>query len=134
MRLLPVLLTVSLAAAACDTPSTEATVSAGGSRPEQCFWASAVTGFSDAGPDRALVNIGSRATWELSLTPGCPDVDWAMRIGIVSRGSERICPGAPAELLVPTAGERGLQRCLVRQVRKLSPEEAEAARGEAPRR
>ena len=117
----------------CASPADEpgATAAVG---PRQCFWASQVTGFTDAGADRALVSIGTRETWELTLSPGCPDVDWAMRIGIVSRGGERICTGAPAQLLVPTASERGAQRCLVRNVRKLPPDEAAAARGDAPDR
>lgn len=87
--------------------------------PRQCFWASQVSGFSDAGPGKALVRIGTRETWELVLSPGCPHVDWAMRIGIRARGGERICPGRPAELLVPDASESGFQRCLVSSVRKL---------------
>jgi hypothetical protein len=126
MRLSPLLLTLPLATAACTSSSADAPASHDGKTPRQCFWASEVTGFSDAGRDRALVSIGARSTWELTLSPGCPGVDWAMRIGIVSRGSERICSGADAELLVPTASGRGAQRCLVRQVRKLSPEEAAA--------
>ncbi|MES2441187.1 MAG: DUF6491 family protein [Pseudomonadota bacterium] len=98
--------------------------------PRECFWASQVTGFSDAGPKRALVNIGSRETWELTLSPGCPAVNWALNIGIRARSGERICPGRPAELLVPNASESGFQRCLVRDIRKLSRKEAAAARGE----
>ena len=89
--------------------------------PRACFWASEVTSFSDAGSDRALVKIGQRETWELTLSPGCPDVDWAMRIGIRSRGGERICSGANAELLVPEASGTGMRRCLVREVRQLPP-------------
>lgn len=98
-----------------------------------CFWASQVSGFTTAGPDRALVGIGGREVWELTLSPGCNDVDWAMRIGIRSRGTDRICSGADAELLVPSASGSSTQRCLVRGVRKLSAEEAAAARGEMPK-
>ena len=96
----------------------------------QCFYASQVTGFSDNGPGRALLNIGARETWELELSPGCSNVNWAMKIGIVSRGSERICPGRPAELIIPSASGQLSQRCLVRNIRKLSPAETAAARGE----
>ena len=95
-----------------------------------CFRSSEVTSFSDAGPDRALAHVGRRETWELTLSPGCPDVDWAMRIGIRSRGGERICTGVNAELLVPDAGGSGTQRCLVRSVRKLASESATPGRGE----
>ena len=97
-----------------------------------CFWGSQVTGFSDAGPDRAILNIGQRESWELTLAPGCPDVDWALKIGIRTRGGDRICPGRPAELLVPDVSGSGMRRCLVQAVRKLSPEEAAAVRGRTP--
>lgn len=96
-----------------------------------CFWVSEVTGFSAAGADRALVRIGTRATWELTLSPGCPDVDWAMRIGIRSRAGERICPGRHANLIVPNASGSGTQSCHVRSIRKLSADEAAAALGRA---
>jgi hypothetical protein len=117
--LLPILLASGASAA---TPMPSEPQEAG----RQCFWASQVSGFSDAGPDRALVRIGQREMWELTLSPGCPDVDWAMKIGIRARSGERICPGRPAELLVPNASESGFQRCLVRNVRKLSAKEMNA--------
>lgn len=98
----------------------------------ECFWGSQVTGFSDAGPDRAILNIGQRESWELTVAPGCPDVNWALDIGVRSRGGERICPGRPADLFVPNASGSGFRRCLVRNVRKLSPGEAAAVRGRTP--
>lgn len=129
MRRICLLLPAVLASAACAAqPPANATARAG----QACFWPSEITGFSDAGPDRALVSIGTRETWELTLSPGCPDVDWAMKIGIKSRGGERICPGRPAELLVPNASGSSFRGCLVRSIRRLSPEEAAAARGQTP--
>lgn len=133
MRRPTMIAALAFAGAACAiVPNGAGTQNAQGA--PQCFWASSVSGFSDAGPDRALVRIGQQEMWELTLSPGCPDVDWAMRIGIVSRGgSQRICTDRPAELVVPSASGSSSQRCLVRNIRKLSPAEAAAARGEAPR-
>src|ERR1044072_3309570 len=74
-----------LFAAMLTTAAAPAATAPQAPAPRQCFWASEVSGFSDAGPDRALVRIGSRETWELTLSPGCPHVDWAMRIGIPPR-------------------------------------------------
>ncbi|MBO9624284.1 MAG: hypothetical protein J7500_16365 [Sphingomonas sp.] len=119
------------AATGCATPPETASASRTG---DSCFWASQVRGFSDAGRNRALVRVGARDMWELTVSPGCPGIDWAMRIGIRARGGERICTGRPAELLVPNASGRGMQRCLVTNVRRLSPEEAAAARGQTPDR
>ena len=129
MRRISLLLAAVAATGAFSAPAATTAAPQNG---RACFWASQVTGFSDAGPDRALVSIGRRETWELVLSPGCPDVDWAMRIGIRAHGGERICTGRPAQLFVPNASESGFQRCLVREVRRLSPKEAAAARGEKP--
>ena len=125
---LPFVLVLAVTAGCAPPPSQTSAQEAG----RACFWASQVSGFSDAGADRALMRIGMRETWELTLSPGCPDVDWAMRIGIRSHGGERICSGTNAELLVPTAVGGRLQRCLVRSVRRLSREEAAATRGNVP--
>lgn len=115
------------------TGTTGSPTAATSQAARQCFWASSVSGFSDAGQDRALVRIGTQEMWELTLAPGCPDVDWAMKIAIVSRGGERICTDRPAELIVPSASGSSSARCLVRSVRKLSPAEAAVARGDTPR-
>ncbi len=123
------LLPLALFTVTACTPEPPATAQ---QSSRECFWGSQVTGFSDAGPDRAILNIGQRESWELTLAPGCPDVDWAMKIGIRSRGGDRICPGRPAELFVPNASGSGMRRCLVQSVRKLSPEEAAAVRGRTP--
>ena len=133
MKRLKLLLSPALLVGACTNPLGDDMGATAHRNARECFWASSVTSFSDAVPNRALVSVGRRDTWELELSPGCPDVDYAMRLGIVSRGSDRICSGIDAELLVPPVSGRGLQRCLVRNVRKLSPEETAAARGETLR-
>jgi hypothetical protein len=115
-------LPLALAVTACTAQSPKSA----GVSSDDCFWPSRVSGFGDAGPDRAVVRIGTREMWELTLAPGCPDVNWALRIGIEARGGERICTGRPAQLLVPSASGTDLRRCLVSNVRRLSPEEVEA--------
>ncbi|KQN25679.1 hypothetical protein ASE86_05580 [Sphingomonas sp. Leaf33] len=84
-----------------------------------CFWPSQVSGFSDSGPDTAVVRIGTRERWALDLSRGCPDVDWALAIAIRPRGGQAICPGRPAEIFVPDASGRGGRTCLVTSVRRL---------------
>lgn len=132
MHRVSLFLCCALASAAC-TPSQHQPVTQIAQETRQCFWASSVSGFSAAGPDRANVRLGQREMWELTLSPGCPDVNWAMKIGIISRGGPRICTDRPAELVVPSASGSSSQRCLVRSVRRLSSVEAAAARGEVPR-
>lgn len=99
---------------------------------DECFFASQVGGFTDGGPDQALVRIGFRAGYELTLSPGCPAVDYATNIGIVSRGGSRICAGRPAELVIPRASGTGVQRCLVSNIRKLTEQEMASAWSREP--
>lgn len=87
--------------------------------PVACFWPSQVSGFGDNGPDKAVVRLGTRERWELTLSQGCPDVDWAMNIAIKSRGGQAICSGRPAEIFVPDASGRGGRTCLVTNVQRL---------------
>lgn len=132
MRRVALFLGCVIGAAACTAPPLRG--QQGLHEPAQCFWATSVTGFSDAGPNSAILNIGFKESWQLALSPDCPDVNYAMKIGIVSGGSQRVCTGRPAELVVPSASGSSSQRCRVRSVRKLSPEEAAAARGAPPPR
>jgi|SRR5579872_1796036 len=106
---------VALSACAQPPPNGPAATTKGA---RQCFWASDVTSFGDAGPKRVIANVYNQEKWELSLASGCSNANWAMKIGIVSRGSQEICVGEPAELLMPMPGG-GTQRCLVSNVRKL---------------
>lgn len=117
MRRKSVLLPPLLAMIGCAGPSPSAP-GATAQSARQCFWASDVTSFGDAGPKRVIANIYNQEKWELTLASGCSNANWALRIGIVSRGSEEICSGRPAELLIPSPGG-GVQRCLVSSVRKI---------------
>ena len=92
-----------------------------------CFSARSVNGFTPVGRDAVHVRISRNRQYRLSLVGYCPDVDWSSRIALRNRGgSSFICAGFDAEILVPSA--TGPQRCAVTEVRRLSPEEIEAAR------
>ena len=106
-----------------EDPQAQAAAQTG----RQCFLPSQVSGFEPVGEDRVHVQVGAGSVYELQLIGACPDVDWANRIAIRSRGgSSWVCNGFDAELIVPSA--TGADRCVVRTLRLLSPEEAEAAR------
>lgn len=128
------IIALALLAPACTATSADQTVAAGDTRFQQCFYASQVTGYTNGGQDRIYANISRRATWELTLSPGCSQVDFSLAVGLVSRGTQRICSGADAELLVPRASQTSVQRCLIRTIRKLSREEADAVRSAPPER
>lgn len=91
----------------------------------QCFWNHNVENF--ASNDNRIVNVrvGVKDVYRFEMFAPCQDVDWANHITIVARGSSHICTGMDAELIVPASG-LGPQRCSVRNIRKLTPDEIKA--------
>lgn len=121
-RALPVIM---LAAAAVSAGSASAATPAKpGKSAQACFWTRDVSNFQAA--DRSTVNIrvGVRDVYQLVLFSSNSDIDWTQHIGIESRGSDRICSGLDATIIVP--GPIGPQRIPVTSVRKLTPEEVAA--------
>ena len=113
----------SLAACAPE-PATRA-ASAGGS---DCFHADSVTGFTPHGERAVDIRVGVSRHYRLELAGFCPGVDWSHSILLRTRGgSSFICRGMDAEIIAPDIGT-GPTRCLVREVRRLSEAEVEAAR------
>jgi hypothetical protein len=71
------------------------------------------------------VRVGVRDVYQFEMFGHCTDVDWAQRIAIVARGgSSRICEGFDADLVTPSP--IGPQRCLVKNIHKLTPEQVAA--------
>ncbi len=93
-------------------------------QPRQCFWNHQVNSF--AAQDDRIVNlrVGVKDYYQLELFAPCPDVEWTQKIALISRGSSTICSGLDAEVVTPTP--IGPQKCMVRNVRKLTPTEVAA--------
>jgi hypothetical protein len=90
----------------------------------QCFWANQVNNFAAESDEVVNVRVGVKDIYRMELFGTCHEIDWSQRIGIRSRGGSTICSGLDAELIVPSS--IGPQRCTVRNVRKLTPEEVAA--------
>lgn len=90
----------------------------------QCFWTRDVNGFNAVDDRTVNLRVGVKDVYQLELFSRCPDIDWTEQIAIESRGSSWICSGLDAVLIAPSP--IGPQRCMVRSVRKLTPEEVEA--------
>lgn len=90
----------------------------------QCFWTSQVTNFASNDDRIVNVRVGVKQVYQFEMFGPCHDVDWSHQIALVSRGSSSICSGLDAEIV--TSGPVGPQRCLVRNVRKLTPAEIAA--------
>ena len=89
-----------------------------------CFSANNVSNFSAPDDQTVYLRVGVRDVYRLDLFSRCTDIDWNHGIAIVSRGGSSICSGMDATIV--TKGPIGPQRCEVRTVTKLSPEEIAA--------
>jgi hypothetical protein len=91
---------------------------------KQCFWAQQVNGFASSDDRFVQVRVGVKQVYQFEMFGHCTDVDWAQKIAIVSRGGSHICEGFDAEVI--TGSPIGAQRCLVRNIHKLTPEQVAA--------
>ena len=117
------ILPAAMLAAGCAVAGEPPPASAEG---RECLLASTVNSFTPVGDDAVVVRAGASDHYRLELIGTCPDVDWAWRIALRTRGSSWVCRGYDAELVVPHPS--GTQYCPVRAVRKLSEAEVEAFR------
>jgi hypothetical protein len=114
----------ALCLSAAAPVAAKSPVEPGAKSQRQCFWAHQVNGF--ASNDDRIVNIrvGVNDVYQFEMFSHCQDVDWNNRIALVSRGSNYICEGSDAEIISRT--EIGPQRCQVKAIHKLTPEQAKA--------
>ncbi len=118
---------LAAAVAACTTQGQQ-TATAGGGRG-QCFLPSQVSGYHPVNDQTVDVLVGANDVYSLDLAGPCPNVDWSMQIGIrATAGASWVCSGLDAELLVPDPSGMGTNRCMVTNIRQLSPAEAKAVR------
>lgn len=92
---------------------------------KSCFSAHNVSNFAVVDDRTVNIRVGVRDVYRLDLLGACPDIDGQTKIGIKSHGSSFIC--SPLDATLIAAGPFGrLQRCEVKQLRKLTPEEIQA--------
>lgn len=120
--------TAALAAAAAMLAGGVATGETPATKPasprRQCFLTSSVESFAAADQKTLYVRVGLRDVYQFDMFGPCPDIDWNQRLALVSRSSSWICDGMDAEVI--THSPIGPQRCPVRSIRKLTPEEVKA--------
>ncbi|MBR7618370.1 hypothetical protein JKL49_03125 [Phenylobacterium sp. 20VBR1] len=90
-----------------------------------CFSARNVSNYAVV-DDRTLnIRVGGRDVYQLDLMGVCPDLPSQNRIAIKSRGASFIC--SPLDATIIAGGPFGrTERCEVRGLRKLTPEEIAA--------
>jgi hypothetical protein len=117
-------LLAALAIAGCASESaTTATAAAGSGR--QCFFVRNVESFHAVDDRTVNLRVGVSDVYRAELFAPCHDVLFAQGVAIRSRGgSSSICSPLDAELVAPSP--IGPQRCLLSELRKLSPQEVAA--------
>lgn len=93
-------------------------------QPRQCFYSRMVTSFAAADEKTLYVKVRNRDVYAFEMFGRCPYIDFNQRLALRSRGASRICTGLDAEIVSRTP--TGPQRCPVRSLRKLSPQEIAA--------
>ena len=117
------IISLSIAAAALPLAGAQATAEPKPAKPaKSCFSAHDVSNFAVVDDRTVNIRVGVKDVYRLDLLGVCPDIDGQNKIAIKSRGSSFIC--SPLDATILAAGPFGrLQRCEVKQVRKLTPEE-----------
>ncbi|HEY2751432.1 DUF6491 family protein [Phenylobacterium sp.] len=111
-----------LALSATSSAADEAAKSPAAGR--QCFWTRNADGFAAADNHTLNIRVGVRDVFQFEMFGPCQDIDWNQRIALISRSGSMICTGMDATVI--SHSQIGPQRCAVRSVRKLTPEEIAA--------
>lgn len=89
-----------------------------------CFRASDVDGYTVVNDRTIDVAVGPKRVYRLTLFSRSNDLDFGNSIGIEARGSQLICSGLDATIIVPSS--IGPRRYPVVEVRRLSDDELKA--------
>ncbi|HEX5380111.1 MAG TPA: DUF6491 family protein [Phenylobacterium sp.] len=92
--------------------------------PRSCFLTRNVNSWSAADDKTVYVRVGVKDIYRLDLLGPCPDIDWNWSIALESHGSSWIC--SPLDATIIAKSPIGPQRCPVRQVTRLTPQEIAA--------
>ena len=114
----------ALAIGACSTSPAPAGAAARSSG--QCFHASNVNSFNANADGTVDVQVGASQYFRLTPAGGCPDINWAMQVGIRSTGgSDFICNAYDAEFIVPDPS--GTQRCPIASITPITRDQYNSA-------
>ena len=94
---------------------------------DECFWARNVTSFAAPDDHTVYVKVNQHDVFRLDLLISCPDVDWNQRVALQSShgAGGSICSPLDAEIISHAQGI-GHQRCPVKAIHKLTPDEIAA--------
>lgn len=96
-----------------------------GKSTSQCFYTRMIDGFAAADQENLYVRVGSRDVYHFTMFAPCLDLDWNQRIALQSRSGGFICNALDVDVINHATG-LGRQRCAVRSMEKLTPEQVAA--------
>ncbi|MDO9336787.1 MAG: hypothetical protein EON95_00660 [Caulobacteraceae bacterium] len=97
-----------------------------------CFFNQQVRNFSAGKDDKTLYVRAGRDTYRMETLGRCLDLRDSLNIGLDSHPSSSICSAQDVTIIVHSNG-MGVQRCPVRELVKLTPEQVAALpKGERP--
>jgi hypothetical protein len=117
--------------AACNAyaPPSGAAAATAASSGRQCIYTPNISGFRRGPGDTVIINTNARDYYEFKTQAYCASrLDWEQRIALRSRAGSFVCSGYDAEIYVPDAV--GAAYCPVYDMRKLTPDEVTALRGQ----
>ncbi len=118
-------LALTLTAAALLLLATGQATAETAKAPKACFSARNVSNFAVVDERTLNIRVGVRDVYQLDLLGICPDIESQNEIAITSRSSSFVC--SPFDATVVAQGPFGRsQRCAVRGIRKLTPEQVAA--------
>ena len=120
--------TIALAVLCGCTPAgdPESSGTQAATRPApRCFSVRDARSFRVVNSTTVNVRVG-RDVYRLALLGVCPDFAWTQRLALVTRGTSRICAGPALGASIVARGTSGTQRCEIRSVTALTPEEVQA--------
>ena len=115
------------AAVACGGASQVATAHDAAPKYDahKCFYSRDVTSFAAPDDRNLYIEVNNRDVYHFEMFGPCQDIDWNQRLALVARPGPWICNGMDAEVISHATG-LGPQRCLVKHMRKLTPQEVAA--------
>ena len=139
-----VLLTLCAAVGLCGTPAAadngqvfdaaaqlRAYPSPGAAATKQCFNGKVLSGVSRSGLETLYVQPRSGQVYRLRLAGNCSALDVAEKLAVRADGSDVVCAGDGAQLVVKTAG--GAAHCRISDVRALTSREVASLAAASPR-
>jgi len=119
------LIAAALAAAAATGPAVSADKPAPMKNGQQCFYTRMINGFAAPDDQNLYIRVSVNDVYHLTMFSHCQDMDWDQRLGVVSRSGGFICDKLDVEVIAHARG-LGRQRCAVRAMEKLTPEQIAA--------